>query len=156
MARLVDSVDGVETWFEKDPWSGRITLHNRQNVDAHLRFNAQGRSTPHIHRELGHHVARVPMVVVAQWVDEAGLTMREFNTWTNQERRRFLALRLNDSDNKNLKNKIAPIVEQRSKPDLRFAKVVDMRIRRRKKKKRKATKTTRPHLVMKRTKCVSR
>ena len=102
--RLLDKVDGVETWFDRDPFTGKITLHNRQNCDAHLAFNAEGRSTPHIHRDLGRHVARVPMVIVAQWVDEAGLTMREFNSWTAQERRRFLALRLNDPDWKNLKS----------------------------------------------------
>ena len=98
MPRLLDVFDGVETWFEKEPGSKRITLHTRQNVDEILRNNAEDRSVG-VRTALGRRVARVPVTIIGKWLDEAGISQAEFwRQWTPKERRRWLARHLNDSD----------------------------------------------------------
>ena len=91
-ARLLDAEGGVETWFERDRFSGQVTIHEKHDCTANLRVNEVFRSNDGaVDPVLGKKVASIPVGVVGVWLAEAKVTWREFDTWEPSRRRRFLA-----------------------------------------------------------------
>ena len=103
--RLVDAADGVMTTVEHDDLSNKTTLATFQSpqsinaiIDNNKKMaNAGGHKSPEIGLKPK---ASIPVGLAMQWVQEAGLTQREFWSWPPKEQRKFLARRFMDSDYK--------------------------------------------------------
>jgi len=98
-ARILDAEGGSQTWFERDRFSGQVTIHEKHDCAANLRVNEVFRSMDGgFDPVLGRKVASIPVGVVGVWLDEARITWAEFNKWDAKRRRRFLANKANDID----------------------------------------------------------
>ena len=97
--RLLDNVDGVQTWFSRDPMTGEITIENVQDATPVVEANKHSQNHGEArHPFLGQRLATVPVVVLQQWLDADGLTQRDFDRWPREARLSYMKRRLNDRD----------------------------------------------------------
>jgi hypothetical protein len=79
MKRLLerDPLTGIETWFHKE--GDGFSLQTTQDVSAIVDLN-KALQNADISKGQGNefwHAARVPMIILQQWANEAGLTMND-------------------------------------------------------------------------------
>ena len=74
-----------------------MTLANRADLSSNLLANEREREVDgYVDPIMGRKVASIDVVHIGKWLDEAGIPWRVFwQQWTNQERRRWLAKRVN-------------------------------------------------------------
>lgn len=95
--KLVSKVGALETWHLPSEQRGKMTLVNRADVTTNLNANDRERSMGgSIHPAFGRKVASIDVVTIGAWLDEAGITWREFwQQWEPGRRRKWLAERVN-------------------------------------------------------------
>lgn len=80
MKRLLshDPLSGITTWFHKDSDQG-FKLEARQDISAFLDANKAAQNEGIAKGQKGDfwHAARVPMIILQQWANEAGLPMND-------------------------------------------------------------------------------
>ena len=101
---ILDQWGSVITDFKKQ--DGRILIENRQDCGTVVDMNkhAQGERLPDT-PGLGKLVARIPVVLYYQWLEEDGITVQKWAEMGKGEKMAFIKRKLNDPDYAYLKTK---------------------------------------------------
>ena len=98
-AHVMGSWVGVRTGWWKDRATGTNVIVNDQQCDRILANNKFDQGESRMPEGLGGRLlARIPVLIFHGWLQDDGITTQTWGAMTKQDRRKYLARKLNDPD----------------------------------------------------------
>ena len=99
MKRLLNASDGVITTFDTDESTGEAFINSYQDVEGIIDANKYNQNSGHdgYNRDRSmRHFAEVPMNIIMKWMQDDGMTSRQYFTMAKGEKEAYIQRKIND------------------------------------------------------------